>query len=177
MTPHRWLIHLLKGSGFTESDRVVAFSLRPSRSKTSFERSSAISPISESDLSIIERLDQAAFVPPWQMDGGALRETWRRSIWASVCRREGRLAGYLMATPTPQGVHISRLAVHPEHQNKGIGRSLIGRLLEECRRRGIPQITVNTQLHNPHSHRLYRSLGFLEAGEHLPVFRFDIPRW
>jgi ribosomal protein S18 acetylase RimI-like enzyme len=176
MTPHRWLIRLLEGSGFVESDRVVAFSLRPSRSKTSFERSSAIFPISESDLSVIERLDRDAFARPWQMDGDALREIWRRAIWASGFHREGRLAGYLMATPTPQGVHISRLAVHPEHQNKGIGRSLIGRLLEDFRRRGIPQITVNTQLQNPHSHRLYRSLGFHETGEHLPVFRFDVPR-
>ena len=107
-----------------------AFNLCEVKRKADFIKLGAVFPISESDLSVIERLDQAAFAPPWQMDGDALRETWRRSIWASGFHREGRLAGFLLATPTPQGVHISRLAVHPEHQNKGIGRSLTGCLLE-----------------------------------------------
>ncbi len=175
MTTQEWLIDLLKGSNFLECSRVVAYSKRPSRIRTERGRMASVVTLQESDLPFIEQLDHAAFEPPWQMDSDALRETLRRSILATVLRLEERIAGYLMATPTPQGVHLTRLAVHPKEQNKGIGRALITHLLNHFLRQGAPRITVNTQIENRRSQRLYRWLGFSEMGESYPVFRFDLP--
>jgi ribosomal-protein-alanine N-acetyltransferase len=176
MTAESWLIDLLEGSGFGERGRVVAFAHRPSRIRTEGGPASAVAPLQESDLPAIERLDRAAFGPPWQMDPEALRETWSRSILATIVRREGRIAGYLMASPTPHGVHLTRLAVLPEEQSKGIGRALLSHLVNHFQSRGAPRITVNTQMENLRSQQLYRSLGFSESGESYPVFRLDLHR-
>jgi ribosomal-protein-alanine N-acetyltransferase len=176
MTALDWLSTLLKGSGFADSGRVITYSLAPSRAELRSEADVRVVSMRQSDLASVERLDHAAFDPPWRMDSDALRETRRRSILAAVSLHKNRIAGYLMATPTSQGVHLTRLAVRPELQGRGIGRALIGHLVEHVRRRGAPRITVNTQSDNDRSHRLYRSLGFAESGESHPVFRFDLPR-
>jgi ribosomal-protein-alanine N-acetyltransferase len=173
MTTLDWMIDLIRESGFAETGRVVAYALRPSRLIPTGGDLGSLSPMQESDLPEIERLDQAAFSPPWQMDSEALRETRERSVWTAVLRREGEIAGYLMASRTPQGVHITRVAVHPREQNKGAGRLLLTRLLNVFCRQGAPRITVNTQIDNHRSRRLYRSLGFAETGESYPVFRID----
>ena len=114
-----------------------------------------------------------AFGTPWQMDSDALKATLERSLLAVVLRAENRIAGYLMASAAPQGMHITRIAVDPEFQRKGIGRALLIHLLTYGRRRGALRITVNTQHDNPRSRRLYRSMGFSEMGESYPVFRWD----
>jgi ribosomal-protein-alanine N-acetyltransferase len=107
----------------------------------------------ESDLPEVERLDHAAFSPPWQMDSEALKETWKQSILATILRREGQIAGYLMASHTAHGVHLTRVAVHPREQNKGLGRILITHLLNSFHHQGAPRITVNTQIENRRSQR------------------------
>ena len=175
MTTQEWLIGLLKGSGFVDHGRVVAYSQQPSRMRSEGGRTASVGLLSESDLPEVERLDHAAFAPPWQMDAEALRATWERSVLATLLRLEGRIAGYLMAVATPQGVHLTRLAVHPDQQNMGIGRALIFHLLNHFHRLGAPRITVNTQIENRRSQRLYSSLGFREMEESYPVLRIDLP--
>jgi ribosomal protein S18 acetylase RimI-like enzyme len=173
MTTLDWMIDLIRASGFTETDRVVAYALLPARPIPADGDGGALSPMEETDLQEIERLDQAAFSPPWQMDSEALREMRERSIWAAVLRREGVIAGYIMASRTPQGIHITRVAVHPRDQNRGVGRLLLVRLINLFHRQGVPRITVNTQIENRRSRRLYQSLGFTGTGESYPVFRID----
>jgi ribosomal protein S18 acetylase RimI-like enzyme len=174
MTTLDWLIDLLKCSGFDECGRIVAYGLRLPYPVAARGRFQAATPLRETDLPSVERLDRSAFAPPWQMDFDALCETFRRSIVAAVVRRGADVAGYLTASPTARGVHLTRLAVHPDEQNRGLGRELLTYLVDQCRRGGIPQITVNTQIENHRSQRLYRSLGFCRTGDAYPVFRSDL---
>jgi ribosomal protein S18 acetylase RimI-like enzyme len=176
MTTHDWLIDRLKGSGFIECGRVVAYDRHLPAPETHARRTTPAVPLRETDLPSIERLDLAAFAPPWQMDSEALRETLRRSIFSAVIRRRQNVVGYLMASPTARGVHLTRLAVHPDEQNRGVGRELLTSLVNHCREQGAARITVNTQIENRRSQRLYRSLNFSETGDSYPVFRFDLAR-
>jgi ribosomal protein S18 acetylase RimI-like enzyme len=175
MTAHTWLIELLLENGFSGHGRVIAFSRQAVPPLPEDADESSIAPMTEADLPSVEPLDHLAFIPPWQMDTDALRETLDRSLLAVVHRTGTRVTGYLMAGAAPQGMHITRVAVHPEHQRQGIGRALLVRLLRFGRRRGALRITVNTQSDNMRSRRLYRSLGFSELGETYPVFRYDFP--
>lgn len=78
----------------------------------------------------------------WGSEADYQPETLLRSIRAypliGYCRNaDGLLVGYISAFS--DGVFttfISELAVRPNHQGKGIGSALIGRVVEECR--GIP---------------------------------------
>ena len=175
MTTQNWLMDLLAGSGFVKRGRVIAYIQRTSRVQPENPIAGTIGTMNESDLPEVEQVDHAAFSPPWQMDSDALRATRKRSQSAFVLRLENRIAGYLMAGVVPHGIHITRVAVRPEDQNKGVGRALVIHLLNYFYRQGAPKITVNTQIENRRSQQLYRSLGFLEMGESYPVFRYDLP--
>jgi ribosomal-protein-alanine N-acetyltransferase len=171
MTTQDWLIDLIRSCGFQNAGQVIGYC----RSLSSFRPVSrirnAVFPMQGSDLPAVEELDHAAFEPPWQMDSDALRATLDRSALAGIFRGESRVAGYFIALASPQGVHLARLAVDPRIQGRGIGRAMLGHLLESAAREGAPWITVNTQSDNRRSQKLYRSMGFAEMDEAYPVFR------
>jgi ribosomal protein S18 acetylase RimI-like enzyme len=173
MTVQDWMLDLLMESGFAPSGRVVTYTIFPPHVRPDSGRAS-VRPLTPSDLPDVERLDHDAFSPPWQMDSEALHATLARSALAVVYSAEDRIAGYLMAAASPRGVHLTRLAVHPLHQRRGIGRALLLHLLDCFHRRGAPRITVNTQIENRPSQHLYHSLGFRETDESYPVFRIDL---
>ncbi len=173
MTTQAWLIDLLLESGFSGHGRVIAFSRHAFGARPSGPEEASIAPMAEADLPPVEQLDHRTFSTPWQMDSDALRTTLERSLLAAVHRTGNRITGYLMASDAPQGLHITRIAVDPEFQRRGIGRALLIHLLRFGQRRGALRITVNTQHDNPRSLRLYRSMGFSEFGESYPVFRWN----
>jgi ribosomal protein S18 acetylase RimI-like enzyme len=175
MTTHEWLIRLLVQSGFSEHDRVIAFGRPASRAQPGGGEAAALAPMTAADLAGVKRLDHAAFQPPWRLDSDALRATFDRSLLAFVHRSGDRLTGYLMSAAAPQGMHITRIAVHPDLQRRGIGRALLVRLLNESCILGARRITVNTQIENQSSRRLYRAMEFSETGETYPVFRCCLP--
>jgi ribosomal protein S18 acetylase RimI-like enzyme len=173
MTSQPWLLNLLKESGFSERGTVIAYCQQPLKLWLVPDTFEQISPLQEADLPAVERLDRSAFAPPWQMDSDALRETLNRSLLAAAYRSEERLAGYFMAVATTHGVHLTRLAVDPRDQSRGIGRALTTYLLNYFHRQSAPWITVNTQSDNRRSRRLYRSMGFSEMRDSYPVLRID----
>ncbi|MBN2085971.1 MAG: GNAT family N-acetyltransferase [Anaerolineales bacterium] len=174
MTAQTWLMDLLLESGFSGRGRVIAYARPAHRILPESAAVSAVGTMAASDLPEVEQLDHAAFSTPWQMDCDSLSSAFGGSLQAAVHRTGDRITGYLMAGASPQGLHITRIAVHPDFQRKGIARALLLRALEYGRLRGAIRITVNTQHDNSRSRRLYRSLGFSEMGESYPVFRRDI---
>jgi GNAT superfamily N-acetyltransferase len=72
-------------------------------------------------------------------------------------------AGAPVATGTLDGAEILGLFVAPERQGTGLGRSLVGALLEEARARGLTSVHLSMALP---SYAFYARLGFA-AGEEL----------
>jgi ribosomal protein S18 acetylase RimI-like enzyme len=175
MTTQSWFAALLLASGFRISGHVVALMYCVGARPEGDASAEHILPVREADLAEIESLDQAAFPVPWQLDTPAVRETRLRSALATLYRVDGRVLGYQMAVPTAQGVHLARLAVHPDHRRRGIGRALVTHLLGYFSQQGAPRVTVNTQDDNAASLRLYRGLGFQPTGDSYPVYCFTLP--
>jgi GNAT superfamily N-acetyltransferase len=58
--------------------------------------------------------------------------------------------------------HAGSLVVSPEYQNKGIGRLLMGYVMEKAEREGVPMgLTAS-----PHGEKLYSKLGFQRLGDY-----------
>lgn len=57
-------------------------------------------------------------------------------------------------------VNIHDLAVLPEHQGRGVGRSLLGDVERRARERGCAKITLEVHDSNEGAKRLYASFGF-----------------
>jgi len=126
------------------------------------------------DLPDIVRVDHLAFRPPWQMTQQDLWQAFRISASATVAILDDEVVGYQISTRNRALGHLARLAVMPNRQGKRVGSMLLYELLSKFDRRGIKSVTVNTQISNESSHRLYSHYGFQHNGFDLAVWQKDI---
>lgn len=66
--------------------------------------------------------------------------------------------------------HIEDVAVHPDHQKKGVGKSLVLHLLERARERGCYKVVLDCK---PALDTFYERCGFKDAGYQM---RYDVPK-
>lgn len=133
-----------------------------------------IRPTREGDIPIIARVDQAAFVSPWQLGDDDVRAAIRATAYSTVAVMGERIVGYQASTMYFDGGHLARLAVLPDAQGIGVGAALVSELIHRFARRGISAITVNTQLSNTRSQHLYERFGFQRNGYDLPVWMLHL---
>ncbi len=67
--------------------------------------------------------------------------------------------------------HVANMAVDPDYQGRGIGRSLLEKALEHFRECGMRYARIETLEQNYKGRRLYPSLGFEEVGRQVFYFR------
>ena len=127
------------------------------------------------DYDAIAATDLAAFTPPWQMSARLMSQAIPLADVITVAEVDHQIVGYQLTTPSQQGAHLARLAVLPAWQGNGIGKALVRHLIEHYNRRGIRELTVNTQDTNTASLSVYRALGFVQTGSSYPVFQTDLP--
>ena len=87
---------------------------------------------------------------------------------------KGRLLlGYMEAQPmgiaclralTDSIAEVKRMYVRPQVRNRGVGRAMLNRLLEEARQAGYERIRLDSARFMTEAHKLYRSAGFREIG-------------
>lgn len=86
-----------------------------------------------------------------------------------VAETAGELVGHGMLDPLPlvavrHVVHLT-LAVHVGWQGRGVGRALLGSLIEWAKSApAIEKIELNVRASNAHAQALYRKMGFTEIG-------------
>jgi putative acetyltransferase len=86
-----------------------------------------------------------------------------------VAETAGEIVGHGMLDPLPLAavrhvVHLT-LVVHPGWQGRGVGRALLGSLIEWARAASaIEKIELNVRASNTAAQSLYRTMGFAEIG-------------
>jgi phosphinothricin acetyltransferase len=112
-------------------------------------------------------------------------EKIRRIVGASwpflVAELEGEVAGYAYVTQFRDRAAYRFTAedsiyVHPEKTGRGVGKALLGQLLEQSAERGFRTIVAVIGGAEPASIALHRALGFREAGR-LEAVGFKFGRW
>ncbi len=170
-----WFAEILKDSNFENFQNIVILNWNhemPIHQKQSLEY--FIRPMEFSDIDQVAFLDQTAFEPIWVNPPDKIALAYEQAEHSSVAEINGKIIGYEMTTANHFSAHLARIAVHPDHQHKHIGSNLIVEMFNYFRRKGIEQISVNTQSDNDSSLALYQSLGFELSGESFPVFRYSI---
>jgi ribosomal protein S18 acetylase RimI-like enzyme len=127
-----------------------------------------------SDLAQVAELDKISFESMWVNPADKVVLAYDQSEHSSVAEINGRIVGYEMTTANHFSAHLARIAIHPEFQKQHIGSAMISEMLKYFRRKGIDQISVNTQDNNSASLALYQSLGFELSGESFPVYRYQV---
>ncbi len=117
----------------------------------------------------IEDLDEI-----WALNRKAFPEAWRRASLADAILGEmdvfvwregpGPLLAYWISQDVLDETHILQLAVAPEVRRRGIASRFARRMLERKREAGVRTVWLEVRASNLAAQRLYRSLGFAEAG-------------
>lgn len=77
---------------------------------------------------------------------------------------EARVAGFCAFWRVADQIHINNLAIRPELRNRGLGRFLLQRVLEEADHLGAVHATLEVRRSNAAARRLYEGAGFRLAG-------------
>ncbi|HEY5578913.1 MAG TPA: GNAT family N-acetyltransferase, partial [Acidimicrobiia bacterium] len=119
------------------------------------------------------RVDRDSFEPLWRLGELGLKEAFdaiSRSVFLAVGDAE-ELAGFAIVG-TGGGIgYLQRIAVHPNHRRRGIGRALVRAAFHFVHRHGGHSILLNTQPDNQAAAALYESEGFVRDRSRLLVLR------
>jgi len=78
-----------------------------------------------------------------------------------VAEVDRQVVGFVCAELAAKDLHVWLLAVRMEWQAKGIGRKLMGTVMDYARRNGYKSVTLTTFREVPWNEPFYRSLGFV----------------
>ena len=173
MIHRQWVADTLAAAGFQQTDAVINLIRRQKPIRQIPPPPVRIRRPRRWEAASVLKIDHAAFGPLWQMRGHDLREAARRASHYTVAYEDAQLVGYQLSIRYGRSLHLARLAILPEWQNRGVGRALVHDMLLDAQARDIEQVTVNTQLSNVSSQRLYEGMGFEPDGSSLPVFAWE----
>ncbi|MBU3689519.1 MAG: hypothetical protein B7C54_06285 [Acidimicrobiales bacterium mtb01] len=127
-------------------------------------------------IATLARIDRAAFVDGWDLDAtgivDACRATPQHRVRLAVTANDDP-AGYMITGRNGAAGFIQRLAVHPDHEGRGVATSLLVDGLTWLHRRRVEDVLVNTNFDNERALDLYRRFGFESLDESLSVLALD----
>ncbi len=170
--PEQWLTKL----GFEKKNWITTFvkenlqvSLRP-------DGNVKIRPVTTEDYPELAKLEADAFEPLWRHSANGLRLAKQQAISFSVALIEGQLVGfqYSVRGQQPDSAHLVRITVDRQRQSQGIGTALMAAALDDYQRAGTTFVSLNTQVDNIPSHRLYKRFGFKQIDDNFPLWVMKI---
>lgn len=116
------------------------------------------------ELDAILALDDLCFNRPWT------RADYERELadpgrcFLYVARLDGAVVGYCSFWRIFDEVHVNNFAVHPHCRRRGIGTTLLARVLVEAAAMGAPHATLEVRASNAPAIALYEAGGFVRSG-------------
>lgn len=108
-------------------------------------------------------LEQRCFSMPWTAKQFGL--AFEQKVFSVFgLRAGGRLLAYASVYHAAGELEILNVAVLPECRRRGLGRRLLGLLLQVARKMGITRAVLEVRTGNAPAIALYEGLGFARAG-------------
>ncbi|MFS0883438.1 GNAT family N-acetyltransferase [Metabacillus niabensis] len=120
------------------------------------------------DLDGIIRLSQEIFNDDYEVAKSIITRTLEANNRVQyVAKLEGKRIGIGSVSVENNEASIFGVGVSPKYQGKGFGRELIMLIIEELKRKGIENITIEVDSLNERAFKLYKGCGFqVEASFH-----------
>jgi len=126
-------------------------------------------PMAMQDVPAVAELEELCF-PPSQHSG----ECWGASVYRSelfasdrswwVAWQNDQLVGFAGGWLIDGDMHILKMAVHPDCRRRGLGSTLLKRLLEDAFALNATSASLEVRISNQPAIALYKNHGFKEAG-------------
>lgn len=120
-------------------------------------------PLQETHLEKILEIERLSFPEPWSR-GMFEREISLPISHFFIAASAGDITGYGGFWEIADEAHIVSLAVHPAHRSQGIGRKILGFLIDEMNKQGKRTALLEVRKSNVNAQRLYGSFGFVVNG-------------
>ena len=130
------------------------------------------------DMESFAHIEMLAFEPLWRHSAHGLTAAFEQAICFDAAMVGDTVVGfqYSVSGLDNNTAHLVRITVHPEYQRMGVGSALMERALRSYYRMDRRIATLNTQLDNLASHRLYEKFGFKQLGEQIPLWTIEISK-
>jgi ribosomal-protein-alanine N-acetyltransferase len=130
------------------------------------------------DLAAMLRIERASFSDPWSAETLATALSLERMLVlvageSGVAPGDGaaRLVGYVVALVVAPDAEIADLAVAPDARRRGVGRALLGRVVDELTSMEVRTVHLEVRESNLAARTLYASTGFRAVGRRRGYYR------
>lgn len=116
------------------------------------------------DIDAILQIEKSSFETPWsrrQFEDEFNNRDLTIPVGAEV---SGRLTAYAFLWIIMDECHLANIAVHPEWRRKGIGRELLGQVVEIAREKNCVKMMLEVRKSNRSAIALYEQSGFHKVG-------------
>ncbi|OOG66127.1 ribosomal-protein-alanine N-acetyltransferase [Rhodanobacter sp. B04] len=114
------------------------------------------------DLSTVSAMEVASYEFPWSH--GIFNDCLKAGHPCWVLCVDAMVAGYGILSMGAGEAHLLNICIAPDYRGKGLGRHLLGRLLDIARWNGAERLFLEVRPSNPLAKTLYESAGFSEIG-------------
>lgn len=114
------------------------------------------------DLAQISTMENSSYEFPWS--AGIFKDCLKAGYPCWVLCVDAQIAGYGILSMGAGEAHVLNICIAPERRGQGLGRHLLGRLLEIARWNGAERVFLEVRPSNPLAKTLYESVGFAEIG-------------
>jgi ribosomal-protein-alanine N-acetyltransferase len=171
-----WPEDLLKDVGFNITNWITSYQVKTQDRPIYKSKDIMIRPASRGDVSALAEIEFLAFEPIWRLNKLSLESAFTQALSYDAAFINGEAVGFQISVRgfNHQSAHLVRITVHPDFQGKGIGSALLSRTIEGYQQGGIEFVSLNTQIDNFASHRLYERFGFTNVGDQIPLYMLKL---
>ena len=85
-------------------------------------------------------------------------------------QKSDEIAGMtIVLRDNPKRAYIAEMAIHPDHQRKGLGKNLMKKIIEGCKKEEIIELMLAVSKDNIAAYTLYKKMGFKEIRQYLAI--------
>ena len=174
MDYNRWAKPHLGACGFRRLTEVITLTKLDRTLPEAKPPGIYLRPVSDADIPAVVAVDRAAFTPHWWYSETTMYRRLAASSHFIVAETGTEVIGYTEGDWHRSTAHLNRIAVCPAYQGHGIGTMLLNNALRNFWRLGAKRITLNTQIDNLYSQRLYRRFGFEPTGDSVTMWELQL---
>jgi ribosomal-protein-alanine N-acetyltransferase len=111
----------------------------------------------------VAELEKRCFSMPWQEQ--QFRLAFEQHVFSIFgLRQKDTLVAYVAVYHTPYELEILNIATHPDHRRQGLGKRLLGLMLQIGVKMGIETSVLEVRRSNAAAIALYESYGYVQCG-------------
>ncbi|HMC12978.1 MAG TPA: ribosomal protein S18-alanine N-acetyltransferase [Gallionellaceae bacterium] len=114
------------------------------------------------DVGEVMRIERSIYPHPWTV--GNFTDSLDFRYVCKVAELDGVMIGYSVLMPSLEEAHLLTIGIAAEHQRKGIGGELLGRMMAIAHDSGMCRVILEVRPSNTAALALYRKGGFRQIG-------------